>query len=139
MIRTLTILLILALASPAVASITWTEDLSKVYALAVCSSGTESAPTLVAEGLNLDRVKGLTVSYEAASAMTADGTLQAYLWNPISEQWNRATDLDLTATAVADEEWGLEVVGHPPGSRIAFVPNGIGVAGSLYIRGGKRR
>ncbi len=142
MIRILILLLTAGLAAPSFASTTWdlTEESSKGYVVATCTTGTESAPTLITEGLDLDRVKGLTVSYEAAGAITISGVLKAYLWNPISEQWNRAPDIDLTATtADVDQEWGLEVVGHPPGSRIAFVPVGIGVAGSLYIRGGKRR
>lgn len=119
----------------------WTFPKNMV-ALATCTSGSESAPTLVTEGLALSPVKGrpvgsLVVHGEAAGAQTV-GTYRAYLWNPVTARWNRATDLDIVNTTDRYQaSSGIVVPGAYTGGRIAYVPNGVGVAINLYLVGTK--
>ena len=140
MIRILTILLTTGLCGPLYASTTWTVVQDQGYALATCTSGSESAPTLVTEGLKLDGMRSITVSAEASVALTAVAAgLKGYLWSPITEQWNRAPDLDLTTVNVTDQSWAsFTVTGALKGSRVAWVPDGAGQAVNVYIMGAKR-
>jgi hypothetical protein len=140
MTRTLVLLLAIGLSSPVFATTTWTVVQDAGYALAACTTGSEAAPTLVTQGLKLDGMRSITVSAEASVALTAASAgLKAYLWNPISAQWNRAPDLDLTTVNVTDQSWAaFSVSGALKGSRVAWVPDGAGQAVSIYIMGAKR-
>jgi hypothetical protein len=140
MIRIFALLLAIGLSWPAYATTTWTVVQDAGYALATCTSGSESAPTLVTEGLKLDGMRSITVSAEASVALTAVAAgLKAYLWNPITEQWNRAPDLDLTTVNVTDQAWAsFTVTGALKGSRVAWIPDGVGQAVNIYIMGAKR-
>lgn len=133
--------LLVLLPSFTFASTTWST--TPTGAKAVCTTGSESAPTLVTEGLRLDAsnsgvraVKSFTVHAETAGTMTAGGVLQAYLWNPTGNsgngQWNRAPDLDLTVSALASQAFPGFTVTSPVG-RIAYVPSGVGLAVTIYI------
>ena len=142
--RMLITFLIFVFTSPALAGTTWTTPKNNVSKL-VCTTDTESAPTLVSEGLALSRVNKkplvtIEVHIETAGTLTVNTVVLAYLWNPISAQWNRASDLDLTikAAAAASEAFASFVVTRSyTGSRIAYVPNGIGAAPTIYIIGSK--
>ena len=82
-------------------------------------------------------VKSVAIHIETAGTMTAGGTLQVYLWNPVggtgTGQWNRAPDLDPSAVqALASQAFGaIQIIG--PAGRIAVVPVGIGVASVVYM------
>ena len=124
---------------------TWTNPQSN-YFLAACTSGSESAPTLVTEGMALTqtnrrgKVGSLAIHAEAAAAMTAGGFLKCYLWNPVSEQWNECPDLTITVTALQDEAYaGIEVPGAFFASRVAFVPSGVGQAVNIFHFGVRGR
>lgn len=131
--------LVVALAAaPAFAATTWTADTTTPYrtSKAVCTTGTEAAPSVATQGLPLNGLAGFTVHAEAAAAMTAGGVLQAYLWNPVTARWNRAPDLDLTVSAVQWQSFaGFQVAAGT--GRIAYVPSGIGQAVNIYVIGGR--
>ena len=105
---------------------------------ATCTTGSESAPTLVTDGLSLEGVEAAAVHVESTAAAFSAGTLQAYLWNPNgytdgSGQWNRCSDLDLTVTAgLAGQAFaGFKIDG--PMGRIDFRPNGLAQAFRVFI------
>jgi hypothetical protein len=122
---------------------TWTQDATlstyqAAVAKAVCTTGTEADPTLVTEGLDLWSLTGFAVHAEAAAAMTVDGLLKAYAWNPVSARWNPVPDLDLTVAALQYQAFpGFEVTSGI--GRIAYVPSGVGQAVTLYLVGTPRR
>jgi hypothetical protein len=107
----------------------------KVVILTSDNAGTQAAPTLATQGLDLTGLSGVTVTLKTASNATAGGTLQAYVYNPESGNWNRVPDLDLTAIAATNQSWpGLWVpVGR---GRIYYTPSGIGsVVTTIYLIG----
>lgn len=119
-------------------STTWTNPQTNYY-LATCTSGSESAPTVVTEGMALTqanyrgKVGSLSIHAEAAATMTAGGLLKCYLWNPFSAQWNECPDLTITVTALKDESYaGIEVPGAFYGTRVAYVPSGVGQAVNIF-------
>lgn len=126
---------LLLLPSAAFATCTHTDNGS--YVSIVCTSGTESTLTASsAEGLKLNalfsKIAGLSVHAETAGTMTAGGTLQAYVQNPATGNWNRAPDLDLTVQALARQSFvGLQIVNQM--GRIAWLPSGTGLATTIYI------
>lgn len=129
--------------TPAFAATTWSADTSQDSTLvtvskAVCTTGSESAPAdgvgSPAVGLALFGVEGFSVYAEAAAAMTSGGTLQAYLYNPITTKWARAPDLDLVVSNLQYQAFpGFTVVAD--WARIAFVPVGVGQAVTVYVMG----
>ena len=132
MIKNLLLAAALLLALPTWASTTWTAP-DRRTSVATCTTGTEGAPTGTV-GIPLDNVSGFTVHVEAGGAMTADGTFQAYIRNRQTGNWNRAPDLDLVAKALSRQAFtGFSVVAGA--DRLAYVPNGIGVAVTIYING----
>jgi hypothetical protein len=139
MLRALAALAVLVLASRTSGTTTWTTDTTvptnqATVAKAVCTTGTESAPTLVTEGLDLWALTGCALHAEAAAAMTAGGKLLAYAWNPVTSRWNPISDgsLDVTVSAVQYEAFsGLTVTADI--GRIAWVPSGVGQAVTIYI------
>lgn len=125
----------LAVASPALATTTWTLNSALGgQATAVCTTGTEAAPTGNA-GISLAYVSGVAVHIESEVALSA-GTLQAYVLNPLSGKWNRAGELDLVVPAgVTGWAWtGLRVFARF--SRLAYVPVGIGQPSTIFVLGG---
>jgi hypothetical protein len=104
-----------------------------------CTTGTESTLTQSStEGLGLGSAffgkatTGLAVHVETAGTMTAGGVLRAWLQNPLTGQWNRAPDLDVPVQALARQGFlGLSVVSAK--GRIAFLPDGVGLAAVIYI------
>lgn len=77
-------------------------------------------------------VKAYVVHAETAGTMTAGGTLQAYLLNPVTSNWNRAPDLDVTVQALARQTFtGLSV--NVSQGRVAYVASGVGVTVNIYI------
>lgn len=129
------VLLVALFALQAQATTTWSNGSSARVAIATCTTGTESAPTLATQGLELANVSGFAVHAETAGTMTAGGVLQAYLYNPEgSGSWNRAPDLDLTVQALAKQSFaGFQVTSYA--GRIAYVPSGVGLAVTVYIVG----
>lgn len=116
------------------AATTWSSASSGRTVIATCTTGTESAPTLATQGIELANVSGFAVHAETAGTMTAGGVLLAYLYNPQSSVWNRAPDLDLTVQALADQSFaGFQVTSYA--GRLAYVPSGVGVAVTIYIVG----
>lgn len=130
------------LSSSAGATTTWSQETAfPLVSKLVATTGTETGnlPTASTAGLSLSEVRGFTVHVEAAAAMTAGGTLLAYMWNPVTERWNRVADgsLDLVVSAVQYQTFsGFEVTGNSP-QRIAYVPSGIGQASTIWIFGSR--
>lgn len=128
--------LLASLSLPAYASCTHT--FNGPTAVITCSTGTESTLTQSSvEGLPLDGAffskapGGIVVHAETAGTMTAS-TLACYVQNSQTGQWNRNPDLDLTVQALARQAWlGLAVPAHS--GRIVWLPNGTGVATTIYI------
>ncbi len=117
------------------ASTTYAVTASGVKATA--TTGSESAPTVVTEGLSLGSgpsICGIAVIAETAGTMTAGGLLNAYVWNPESTSWVRLPDRDLTVAALAKQAFdGVWVPVATAGSRITWVPSGVGVAVTIYM------
>jgi len=128
------LLAVLLLPAAAWASCTTTDGGSVVTV--TCSTGTESTLTAGSvEGLKLAgmrAVAGVSVHAETAGTMTAGGTLQAYVQNPATGNWNRVIDLDLTVAALARQSFlGLTIVN--PMGRVIWLPNGTGLATTIYL------
>ena len=132
-----TILLALALIPGlATASTTWVSNNRVSTATTTTGSETGTPPTTTPcpspataadQGKCLAGMGGFTVHVESiAGAMTAGGFLAAYLWNPSTEQWNPAPDLNLYVTAVVDQSFAGFSVVSPVGG-IAYLPSGVGV------------
>lgn len=135
MIKIFTALLCALLALPAWATCS-TDSTASTHATVTCTTGTESAPSQSStDGLRLEQfrpVVGITVHAETAGTMTAGGVLQAYAQNPVTGQWNRSPDLDLTVQALARQAWvGLSVPAAR--GRIVWYPSGTGLATTIYI------
>lgn len=97
---------------------------------AVCTTGTEANALLATDGYNLGSVSGVIVHAEASTPMTAGGVLQAYLYNPISKQWNRAPSYDLTVAALVAQAFpAVSMVSQ----QLAFLPSGVGVGLTIYM------
>lgn len=95
---------------------------------ATLASGTEAV------GLALLDLKAVSITAEAAAAMTAGGLLKVYLLNPITSRWASAPGLDIAVSALQYESYpGFEVPGD--WSRIALVPSGVGQAVDIYLTG----
>jgi hypothetical protein len=118
-------------------AITWTEP-TNVSAKGVADSGTEAAPVALTDGLELSDILGFAIHAESGSAF-AGGTLDAYLLNEVTGNWNRSPDLDLIVDAALSAQ-GFSGFGvSSPTSRIAYVPNGIAAGLTIYINGSFRR
>jgi len=123
------------------ATTTWSSESQGLISIATCTTGTESAPTLATQGLELSNISGFTVAVEATVAVDAGfetftaGTLQAYVYNPVSGRWSRDPDLDQSVTAgISGQSYtGFQVPARS--GRIAFIPNGLGVAVKITIHG----
>ena len=128
---------LLALLLPRLALATCTTTDGGSVVTVTCTTGTESTLTASSiEGLKLNTIfssnRGLAVHAETAGTMTAGGTLQAYVQNPATGNWNRVPDLDLTVQALARQAWfGLAVVNQM--GRIIWLPSGTGLATTIYI------
>jgi hypothetical protein len=133
------LIIALLLSLPAYAFATCTTANDGPVTTVTCTTGTESTLTASSnEGHKLNtifsgqRQPGLTVHAETAGTMTAGGTLQAYVQNPATGNWNRVIDLDLTVAALARQAWfGLTVANQM--GRIIWLPNGTGLATTIYI------
>lgn len=117
-------------------AIVWTET-TRVSVQGVADTGTEAAPVALIDGLELSDVLGFAVHVESGSAF-AGGTLDAYLLNEVTGNWNRSPELDLAVDAALSAQGfsGFEV--SSPSSRIAYIPNGIAAALTIYINGSFR-
>lgn len=104
-------------------------------AVLTSASGTETMVATTTVGLDLTNLGGVSVILKTSSAATAGGTLQAYLLNPETGTWARATDLDLAAVASTDQTWPALWVPVSRG-RLYYNPQGIGsVTTTIYLVG----
>jgi hypothetical protein len=128
--------------TPARSATTWAEITTLPSwargASATCTTGTESAPAAATDGLDLGSFAGFTVVIEGSGAMTAGGSLLAYVRNPATGTWARAPDLDLTVAAIQYQAFAGFLVTADLG-RVAFVPSGVGVSSVIYIVGTSSR
>lgn len=137
--RILTIVAVVAIALVSMGAVTWDGYRSSdSTSIAVFTTGTESAPpdSSVAQGLDLSTIIGFTVHVEAAGALSAS-TADAYLYNTTSSQWNPAPALNFIIAGGANSEAsaGYTVTRPPKGTRIAFIPNGLGIGSTIKIVG----
>lgn len=130
-------LLALALPLLASASCTWT-SIDDYSAKVVCTTGTEAAPSTVADGVALNMV-AYTVSADADAAQTlTSGSWKAYLWIESVGGWRRAPSLDVTVEVAGERgvAWpGFRVFGRR--GRIAYVPAAVVVSAggnTLYVQ-----
>lgn len=147
--KMLAALAVLLLPLAALATTTWTDEVTPNYVRSVkgaspTATGIEPAPvtsTVSTDGINLRNTEGITVIVETTTGgnMTAGGKLNAYFWNPSTGKWCPVSDgsLDLTVAAVPTQAWsGLTVTSDY--GRIAWEPNGLGTSTNVYIRATKR-
>lgn len=124
---------------PSLASAACTWSTTERGSLGVCDT-TPVAPSAESDGLRLGPstfqrgVSAFVVHVETAGTMTAGGVLQAYLYNPVTSNWNRVADgsLDFTVSAVARQSFTGFLVSVPYG-RIAYVASGAGVTTNIYL------
>lgn len=124
-----------ALPSLALGTTTWT-DTGTRSVKAVCTTGTESAPTTSAHGALISDVGGFVVVIEAAAGQTVSGgTLLAYAYNDISGVWARVPELDLAVPATALRSYAFSGFTVTAGrGRFAYVPSGVTISsGSATI------
>ena len=115
------------------ATTTWVNN--RRTAVITADSGTETMVTATTVGLDLTDVTGVVVMLKTSAAATAGGILQAYLLNPETGVWNRAADLDLTATATTAQTWPALWVAVRRG-RLYYNPSGVGsVTTTIYLTG----
>ena len=134
--------LVAAVAAPVLATTTFTEPTTLPsyvrVSKAATTTGTEGAPTSANAGLDLSGLKGFSVMVETAngSNMTAGGTFQAYLLNPVTGRWLRVSDgsLDFVSYATSLQSVSGFTVAMPYGA-IAYEPNGVGTAVNIYQLG----
>lgn len=117
---------------------TWSDLTASRSVKAVCTTGTEAAPTLVSEGMLVDGVGAVMVFLEAAVAGTVSGgNLLAYIWSNAAQAWFPAPDLNLAVPATAARRYSF--AGPSPGfglpvmaarGRIAYLPSGVTVVGA---------
>jgi len=109
---------------------------------------TGSAPTLATEGQPLRGLTAVTVMVEVADPATQTlsgaGTLQCYLWDPMTETavggitagfWTRCPSLDMTiaGSGAPRQAWeALQVIG-PRQARALWVPNGVTVSAGTQV------
>ena len=137
MLRSLLVIAALVFSLPARATCTWTSV--GVTAKGVCTTGSETVLG-ASDGLLLSggayNFRGLMVFAESGSTFTS-GMLQAYLWNPVSAQWDRFPDWDLSVQPLSAQGFGnIPVVTVVPGTRVAWLPSGVGVGSTIYITPG---
>lgn len=132
----LAVLLSLILPRLAQATCTWS-SIDAYSAKVVCTTGTESAPTLVTEGVSLNML-AFTLAAEADASQTiTSGSWAAYLWIESAGGWARAPDLDVTVgvSGLRRLAWpGFRVFGRR--GRIAYVPSSVVVSSgsnTLYV------
>ena len=115
------------------ATTTWVNNYRT--AVITADSGTETMVSTTTVGLDLTNISGVVVMLKTSAAATAGGILQAYLLNPETGVWNRAADLDLTATATTAQTWPALWVAVSRG-RLYYNPSGIGsVTTTIYLAG----
>lgn len=117
---------------------TWTATGSRSVK-AVCTTGTEAAPTLATEGMQLDSVDGFTLYLAADAGQTITGgtSLKCYLRNRIDGVWARFADWDVSLGAGNFTVQETTFAGPSAGKgwpiidradRLAFVPSGVTVS-----------
>jgi hypothetical protein len=147
------LLVALSAPQPAAATTTWTPvsvTLANPYrssrsAQAVCTTGSEAAPSGATAGMSLSGVRGFLVLVEAVTdgATVAGGKLLAYLYNEVTGRWLPIPDLDLTMPAAAAQGYAFlgpsPAIGQPvvagAWGRIAYVPSSMTIsAGSASVK-----
>lgn len=109
---------------------------------------TGAAPTLATEGQPLKGLAAVTPVVEVADPATQTllgaGTLQCYLWDPMTEAasgvatgfWSRCPTLDMTITAsgVPRQAWEALQVICPRAGRVMWVPNAVTVSAGTQVK-----
>lgn len=140
MLRKLIAITILAWATVASATFTFSNVMQPgvLNSRCVTTTGTESNTLAAGSGLDMSGIQGFTVHVKTSgSNMTAGGVLQAYLLNPIDGTWNRVADgsMDLTVSAAASQAFAGFRVQPSTHGRIAYLPSGVGLAVTIDING----
>lgn len=113
------------------------EDPSGVRTVSAAQSLTQSAPTLVTEGLDLNDVEGFRVTVCAASGQTLSGagSMQAYLWDNDLGLWARNPDLDFNVTATTRCQVSPDFQVMVAAGRVYFAATGVTVSsGTLTVQ-----
>lgn len=106
---------------------------------AVCTTGTEAAPTTAASGLNLSSGSGVgsvVVFVEATDGVTnlTSGSIDFYFYNSTSTNWCKMLGIDGSIPGGAIR-FVLPGISVNPMSRLAAIPNGLGTAVTIYMNG----
>lgn len=101
------------------------------------STGTEAGALGAADGIDLRGLEAVQVAIEAGGALTA-GNLRAWVRNPATGAWNRAPTLDLAVQALAAQAFPVVELNGLQG-RLAYLPDGLAIASSVYLCGLPRR
>lgn len=136
-------LLISLIPTLAQATTTWSNvgpavSLGSPAVKAVCSTGTEAAPSGATAGLPLAGINGFAVHVESAAGNFTAGKLLAYVYNPVSGAWNRNPDLDLNVSGGITGQSFLGFNVNASLGRIAYVPSGLAVAVNVFLLGANK-
>lgn len=128
-------ILLTIVSTPAFAATTWSSlDSQGFVRKAVCTTGTEAAPTLATEGLSAASLASVVVVVESGSAFGDGARLNAYTWNQFSAAWSRQpeADIELDATLKAQT---IGPLNPGPVGRLAYAPSGLAAASTIILIG----
>jgi hypothetical protein len=128
-------ILLTLVSTPAFAATTWSSlDSQGFVRKAVCTTGTEAAPTLATEGLSAASLASVVVVVESGSAFGAGARLNAYTWNQFSAAWSRQpeADIELDATLKAQT---IGPLNPGPVGRLVYAPSGLAAASTIILIG----
>lgn len=135
---------LLAFALSASATCTWTSTGTYSWKV-VCTTGNESAPTLVTEGAALPNLKALSVFALADTGQTftatPSGTVAIYIYDDVAGRWGRCRSCgEPTIDAVSEREDAFPAFTVPVSrnGRFAVVPISVTLSSggvTFYVNG----
>lgn len=128
-------ILLTLVSTPAFAATTWSSlDSQGFVRKAVCTTGTEAAPTLAAEGLSTASLVSVVVVVESGSAFGTGARLNAYTWNQFSAAWSRQPESDIELDATLEAQT-IGPLNPGPVGRLVFAPSGLAAASTITLIG----
>lgn len=128
-------ILLTIMSTPAFAATTWSSlDSQGFVRKAVCTTGTEAAPTLATVGLSTASLVSVVVVVESSSAFGAGARLNAYTWNQFSAAWSRQPEADLELDATLEAQT-IGPLNPGPVGRLVFAPSGLAAASTITLIG----
>lgn len=98
------------------------------------AAAARAAPTLITEGISLDKAKGYQVIVSAVTGQTLSGagTLDSYYWNTALAAWVKGPTLAVSSSGIRRMTFAPVSVFLPTG-RIFFAANGVTISGGTNV------